>query len=219
MSRRELVRRSAARSGGAALPRSGCPARARRRRRRSLARSLSRGRRQVPHDAGRSDTLDASTRSHRSASRGAIRFGRRRCRVPPGGSSVAGAHLDDPTAYISDPRIALRRNEAQARLEAVVANDRLRSRRSRAAGLLGVLGLARFVTETENREALLSSTVLNFRRAIDLDPSNDEAKVNLELAYQRGRGVQINESASGENPSPGGSGSRGAGAGQAGSGY
>lgn len=133
--------------------------------------------------------------------------------------ALRGAQLDDPTAYISDPRVALRRNEAQARLEAVLATDDARSRRSRAAGLLGVLGLARFVTETENREALLSSTVLNFRRAIDLDPSNDEAKVNLELAYQRGRGVQINESASGENPSPGGSGSRGAGAGQAGSGY
>jgi hypothetical protein len=133
--------------------------------------------------------------------------------------ALRGAHLDDPTAYISDPRIALRRNEAQARLEAVVARDPLRSRRSRAAGLLGVLGLARFVTETQDREALLSSTVLNFRRAIDLDPSNDEAKVNLELAYQRGRGVQINENASGQNPSPGGSGSRGAGAGQAGSGY
>lgn len=133
--------------------------------------------------------------------------------------ALRGADLNDPTAYISDTRVALRRNEAQARLEAVVANDRLRSRRSRAAGLLGVLGLVRFVTETENREALLSSTVSNFRRAIDLDSSNDEAKVNLELAYQRGRGVQINESASGENPSPGGSGSRGAGAGQAGNGY
>lgn len=133
--------------------------------------------------------------------------------------ALRGAHLDDPTSYISDPRVALRRNEAQARLEAVVANDPLRSRRSRAAGLLGVLGLARFVTETQNQEALLSSTVSNFRRAIDLDPSNDEAKVNLELAYQRGRGVQINESANGENPSPGGSGASGAGHGQPGSGY
>jgi len=133
--------------------------------------------------------------------------------------ALRGAHLDDPTTFISDPRVALKRNEAQARLEAVVANDDRPSRRSRAAGLLGVLGLARFVTETQNQEALLSSTVANFRRAIDLDPTNDEAKVDLELAYQRGRGVQINESASGENPSPGGSGSKGAGAGQAGSGY
>jgi len=133
--------------------------------------------------------------------------------------ALRGAHLDDPTTYISDPRVALRRNEAQARLEALIASDPVLSRRSRAAGPLGVLGLARFVTETQNREALLSSTVSNFRRAIDLDPSNDEAKVDLELAYQRGRGVQINESASGENPSPGGSGSRGAGSGEPGSGY
>ena len=129
------------------------------------------------------------------------------------------AHLDDPSSFISDPRIAIRRNEAQARLEAVVASDHDRSRRSRAAGLLGVLGLARFLTETQGREALLSSTVLNFGLAIGLDPSNDEAKVNLELAYQQGRGVEINESSSGQNPTPGGSGSRGAGAGQAGSGY
>lgn len=133
--------------------------------------------------------------------------------------ALRAARLDDPSSFISDPRIAIRRNEAQARLEAVVASDRDRSRRSRAAGLLGVLGLARFLTETQGREALLSSTVLNLGLAIGLDPSNDEAKVNLELAYQRGRGVEINESSSGQNPTPGGSGSRGAGAGQAGSGY
>ena len=133
--------------------------------------------------------------------------------------ALRAAHLEDPSSLVSDPQIAINRNEAQARLEAVVANDHERSRRSRAAGLLGVLGLARFVTETQEREALLSSTVSNFRHAIDLDPSNDEAKVNLELAYQRGRGVEINESSSGENPTPGGGGSRGAGSGQAGSGY
>lgn len=133
--------------------------------------------------------------------------------------ALRAAHPDEPSVIISDPRIAISRNEAQARLEAVVASDQQRSRRSRAAGLLGVLGLARFVTETQAREALLSSTVSNFRKAIGLDPANDEAKFNLELAYQRGRGVEINESASGQNPTPGGSGSRGAGAGDAGSGY
>ena len=133
--------------------------------------------------------------------------------------ALRAAHIEDPSSLISDPRLAIARNEAQARLEAVVASDAPRSRRSRAAGLLGVLGLARFVTETQQREALLSATVSNFRRAIDLDASNDEAKFNLELAYQRGRGVQITEAAAGENPTPGGSGSRGAGAGQAGSGY
>ncbi len=133
--------------------------------------------------------------------------------------ALRAAHLDELRVLTSDPRIAISRNEATARLEAIVAHDPDRSRRSRAAGLLGVIGLARFVTETQGREALLSSTVLNFRRAIDLDSANDEAKFNLELAYQRGRGVEINEAAGGQNPTPGGSGSRGAGAGQAGSGY
>ena len=133
--------------------------------------------------------------------------------------ALRAAHLDEVGVLTSDPRIAISRNEATARLEAIVSNDPDRSRRSRAAGLLGVIGLARFVTETQGREALLSSTVLNFRRALDLDSANDEAKLNLELAYQRGRGVEINESADGQNPTPGGSGARGAGSGQAGSGY
>ena len=133
--------------------------------------------------------------------------------------ALRAAHLDEVGVLTSDPRIAISRNEATARLEAIVAHDPDRLRRSRAAGLLGVIGLARFVTETQGREALLSNTVLNFRRAIELDSANDEAKVNLELAYQRGRGLEINEAAGGQNPTPGGSGSRGAGAGEAGSGY
>jgi hypothetical protein len=131
--------------------------------------------------------------------------------------AVRAARLGDPV--VSDPELAVRRNEAQARLEAIVAADADDSRRSRAAGLLGVLGLARFVYETQEREALLSETVSNLRLAIALDPSNDDAKYNLELAYQRGRGLEITETSAGQNAAPGGSGSKGAGAGQAGSGY
>ncbi len=129
------------------------------------------------------------------------------------------ASLDEAFVSVSDPEVALRRNEAQARLEAVVNGDGDRVRRSRAAGLLGVLGLARFVTETDGRGALLSSTVSNLQLAIALDPENDEAKHNLELALQRGRGFQITEGSAGANPTPGGSGASGAGAGQPGTGY
>jgi len=129
------------------------------------------------------------------------------------------SRLDDPTGSISDPEIAIRRNEAQARLEAIVTGDFDLARRSRAAGLLGVLGLVRFVTETQGRDALLSSTIANLQLAIALDPANDEAKQNLELAFQRGRGLDPSEGAGGANPAPGGSGAKGAGAGQAGSGY
>jgi hypothetical protein len=129
------------------------------------------------------------------------------------------ANLDDTFVSISDPEVVIRRNEAQARLEGVVARDTDPTRRSRAAGLLGVLGLARFVTETEERGALLSSTVTSLQLAIALDPDNDEAKHNLELALQRGRGYQLTEGSAGANPSPGGSGASGAGAGQPGTGY
>ena len=133
--------------------------------------------------------------------------------------SVRLARLDDPTVSLSDPEVALLRNDAQARLDAIVAGDADAATKSRAAGLLGVIGLSRLGSETQDRVALLSATVANLQLAIALDPSNDEAKYNLELALQRSRGVQLTEGAGGQNPTPGGSGSSGAGAGDPGSGY
>jgi hypothetical protein len=127
------------------------------------------------------------------------------------------ARLEEGT--ISDPQLALLRNEAQAGLEAISTGKGDRARRSRAAGLLGVLGIARLVSETQDRGAILESTLANLKYALDLDPDNAEAKFNLELALQRGRGIQLTEGAGGTNPSPGGAGSSGAGAGEAGSGY
>lgn len=129
------------------------------------------------------------------------------------------ARLGDPTVSVSDPQIALLRNDAQARLDDIVANAQDRGQRSRAAGLLGVVGLARLVTETQDRAALLGATVATLQLAVALDPTNDDAKYNLEYALQRARGLQLTEGAGGQNPSPGGSGSTGAGAGDAGSGY
>lgn len=131
--------------------------------------------------------------------------------------AVRLARLDD--AIVSDPDLAIRRNEAHALLEAVLTGDQDAKRRSRAAGLLGVLGLTRFMYETEERDALLAATIASLRRAIALDGGNDEAKYNLELAYQRSRGLRLEEGSAGASPTPGGSGSKGAGAGDAGSGY
>ena len=131
--------------------------------------------------------------------------------------SLRLARLEDPT--VSDPDLALRRNVAQARLEAIAAQDGDRIRRSRAAGLLGVLGLARLVTETQDRDALLQSTLADLEFAIALDPHNDDAKFNLELALQRGRGIRLEEASGGGTPTPGGAGAKGAGAGDAGTGY
>jgi hypothetical protein len=127
------------------------------------------------------------------------------------------ARLEDPT--VSDPDLALRRNEAQARLEAIAGGDGPDRRRSQAAGLLGVLGLSRLSSETQDRTALLESTIANLQYALTLDPANEAAKFNLELALQRGRGIQLSEGAGGARPSPGGAGAKGAGAGDPGSGY
>lgn len=131
--------------------------------------------------------------------------------------AVRLARLEEGT--ISDPELALRRNEAQARLEAIATGTGDRERRSRAAGLLGVIGLARLVSETQDRAAILESTVASLKYALDLDPDNADAKFNLELALQRGRGIQFSEGGGGTDPSPGGAGSSGAGAGDPGSGY
>jgi hypothetical protein len=131
--------------------------------------------------------------------------------------ALAAARLDD--AVISDPELAISRNEAQARLEAVVTGDGDHVTRSRAAGLLGVLGLSRFVAETEARGPLLSGTIASLQLAIGLDPENGEAKYNLESALQRGRGLELTEGQAGTDPAPGGSGAKGAGASEPGSGY
>ena len=133
--------------------------------------------------------------------------------------SLRLARLSDLSASVSDPEVTLIRNDAQARLDAIVAGDGDARQKSRAAGLLGAMGLARLVSETQDRAALLGSAVANLQLAIALDPRNDEAKYNLELALQRARGLQLTEGAGGQNPSPGGSGSSGAGAGDPGSGY
>ena len=131
--------------------------------------------------------------------------------------AMADARLDDQV--ISDPELAVSRNEAQARLEAVVTGDGDHVTRSRAASLLGVLGLARFVSETEGRGPLLSATLASLQLAIGIDPENGEAKYNLESALQRGRGLEVTEGQAGTDPAPGGSGAKGAGASEPGSGY
>jgi hypothetical protein len=133
--------------------------------------------------------------------------------------SVRLARLDDPRASVSDPEVALLRNAAQVRLDAIVAGSSDPKQQSRAAGLLGVVGLARLVTETQDRVAAVAAAAANLQLAIALDPSNDEAKYNLEFVLQRSRGIQLTEGAGGQNPSPGGTGSSGAGAGDPGSGY
>ena len=127
------------------------------------------------------------------------------------------ARLEGPA--VTDPNLSLLRSDAQARLLEIVETDGDSVRRSAAANLMGVVALVSLVAEEQDRAVLLSAAVRSFRRAIALDPENEDAKYNLELSLQRGRELQLSEAAGGRDPAPGGRGSRGAGTGDPGSGY
>ena len=122
-------------------------------------------------------------------------------------------------AYSGDPRQALLRTEALARLTAVVEQRGEAGRRAAARNLRGVLSLAASSSEYEDRDALLRGAVLDFEKAIALDPENADAKHNLEMSLARRRDISLAESAAGARPSPGGRGAKGAGAANPGSGY
>lgn len=120
-------------------------------------------------------------------------------------------------AESSDPRLALRRSEARALIAAIAESDADRWRRSRAMTLLGAISFASALSDSQDQDALQRDALARFRGAIELDPDNDEAKANLEIALRRD--AEAGESGGGEDPTPGGQGARGAGAGEAGGGY
>ena len=120
-------------------------------------------------------------------------------------------------AESSDPRLALRRSEARSLMAAIAEGDADRWRRSRAMTLLGVISFASALSDSQDQESLQRDALARFRGAIELEPDNDEAKANLELALRRD--AEAGESGGGDDPTPGGQGARGAGAGEAGGGY
>jgi hypothetical protein len=127
------------------------------------------------------------------------------------------ARLEGPS--VTDPNLSLLRSDAQARLLEIMESEGDPARRSQAANLMGVVALVSLVAEERDRAILFSTAVRSFRRAIALDPGNNDAKYNLELSLQRGRQLQLSEAAGGRDPAPGGQGQRGAGTGDPGSGY
>lgn len=120
-------------------------------------------------------------------------------------------------AESSDPRVALRRSEARSLIAAIAEDDADARLRSRAMTLLGVISFASALSDTQDKDSLQRDALARFRGAIDLEPDNDEAKANLEIALRRD--AEAGESGGGDDPTPGGQGARGAGAGEAGGGY
>lgn len=125
---------------------------------------------------------------------------------------------------VSDPELAIRRTELTEQLESIVVRDPDPVLRSRAASVLGVLGISSWYSapgggSQQDRSELLLGAIASFEQAIALDPGNDDAKFNLQLMLRRDAGLLPIEAAGGRNPTPGGRGARGAGAGAPGSGY
>jgi hypothetical protein len=88
--------------------------------------------------------------------------------------------------------------------------------RSELQNVLGVTLLARYLyASPDQRSMLLSNAIGAFRTAAELDPSNDEAKLNLELAMRAYSPILFPSNA----PDAGGARGQESGQGRSGSGY
>jgi len=119
---------------------------------------------------------------------------------------------------LSDPSVVILRNEAIVRLSDVVGHSRDPLRRSQAANLLGAIAYSQALADFTNRARLIVAAAQQFGQAVTFDPSNDDAKYNLELTLALGRATGLSESGGGTNPTPGGKGAKGAGVGTPGTG-
>jgi hypothetical protein len=89
-------------------------------------------------------------------------------------------------------------------------------RRARLQNLLGVTLLARYLyASPDQRTMLLSNAIGAFRTAVELDPHNDDAKLNLELAMRAYSPILFPSNA----PDAGGARGQESGQGRSGSGY
>jgi hypothetical protein len=125
--------------------------------------------------------------------------------ILPFGSARALLGVNDDLRYrravrlfrLSRPRraaltigLAPARAEAEAALVSAVAEESNTVRRSELLNLLGVLALARAAADALANPEGLKASVSIFRSALDADPENADAKVNLELVLRATRRQQ-----------------------------
>ncbi len=124
---------------------------------------------------------------------------------------------DEPTD--SRPEAVLRRAKAQKLLQDVANHDPDAARRSRAMSLLSVLLLSTPAADQDERTTIQRVALANLQKAIETDPTNNEAKFNLEVVLRRRAGVQTVQGGPTPNPTGGQGQSRGAATGPPGKGY
>lgn len=109
------------------------------------------------------------------------------------------------------------RAETQLGLTALSRSDPDAVRRARAANMLGVLALDERLAprDTEALADLIRGAIGSFRSAVEIDPANADAKLNLEQALRIAKAASLG----GDAPSGGRNRGERAGLGQTGGGY
>jgi hypothetical protein len=120
-----------------------------------------------------------------------------------------------PGTDIYGPEQENLRGRLQSQLSERSASDSNAERRSHLLNLLGALSLERRSTDPNESGNVLRKAIDSFRSAIELDSTNQDAKVNLELALRNAKAVNL----PGTDPDSGAAQGSLSGQGRAGSGY
>jgi hypothetical protein len=124
-------------------------------------------------------------------------------RVEPGVVEIFGPELENLQG-----RVRLDLTEGSA-------DDPNRKRRSQYLNFLAVLALQQFSSDAAETENILRSSINTLRSAVETDPENADAKLNLELALRNAKATNV----PGIDPSGGAAEGTISGQGRSGSGY
>lgn len=127
------------------------------------------------------------------------------------------ARVRPRAAFVDAQRAQTLRAETQLGLVRLSRTDPDAKRRSRAANMVGVLALdERYApAEPDALAELIRGAIGSFRNAVEIDPANSDAKLNLEQALR----IPTSPSLGGDAPSGGRNTGERAGLGPPGSGY
>jgi len=120
-----------------------------------------------------------------------------------------------PGTEIYGPELENLRGRLQSQLAETSAADSNPRRRSQLLNLLGALSLETRSVDPNESENVLRKAIATFRSAIEVDPSNQDAKINLELALRNAKAINL----PGTDPDAGAAQGSLSGQGRAGSGY
>jgi hypothetical protein len=125
------------------------------------------------------------------------------------------ALVDPSRIQITTPEREALRGRAQLEVTLLAQQGGRARLHSRHLNLLGVLTMARLTTSGPEVDQMLSRALGSFQNAIEVDPTNLDAKRNLEILLRRPEAVTLPPN----NPFQGGAQGRFSGQGRAGSGY